>query len=136
MIEFDLAKIEEQGGLYGTIKAWDWHFGKGWKRAEDSASVPAKSGFGSKTQPLLLAKRVAEYIIKKASSSGGLLCLELPKDEVAASFPDISYLMPTERIRFKSALETLHISTGRHPTSPDKFIFAYICGTSKTEAGE
>lgn len=133
MIEFDLAKIEDQGGLYGTIKAWDWHFGKGWKRAEDNAAVPAKSGFGSKMQPGLLAKRVAEYITGKASGAQGGPVYCVTEDDVAGLFPDIAYLMPTERSRFKAALEKLNISAGRHPTMPDKFIFAYICAPSTTE---
>lgn len=136
MIEFDLLKIEEQGGLYGTIKAWDWHFGKGWKRAEENASVPGKSGFGSRTKPLVLAKQVAEYIKGKASESGTSTIYGISEDDVAKSLPDISYLMPTERLRFKQALEGLNISTGRHPASVDKFIFAYICDEKETEAAK
>jgi len=126
MIEFDLKKIADEGsGLFGTLMAWDWHFGKGWKPASDECRVPSRSGFGNRTAIASLAKKVHEHIVGSAQENAQGVVKALPELEVAASVPEILYLMPSERTKFKGQLETLGIGLSRDPRNPGGLLYVY-----------
>jgi len=124
ILEFDLVEIERRGtGLFGFLNAWNWHLGKGWQFAGDSDTIPARSGFGSRTPVSSLARQVAEFIRAKAANHSGPVGVF--EEEVTRACPDIAFLMPTERERFRGQLEKEGISVGTHPRQRSKLLFVY-----------
>lgn len=124
VVEFDLDQISERGtGLLGLVNAWNWHLGTGWQPAAETDPIPAQSGFGNRLPATHLAEQVASLIKGKAKDrQGDVIMLE---DEVARSYPDISFLLPTEREKFKNSLEHAGVSVGRSPRQKTKLLFAY-----------
>ncbi len=99
VIEVDLKKLEEHG-LVGKVRTWDWALGSGWIEGRDGSGLPAEFGFGTRTDPGLLAKRIAA-VIKGPDS--------LPWNDLLASVPELTYVLPQDLERIQAELKVHHM---------------------------
>lgn len=127
VLQFDLGEIERRGtGLLGLLNAWNWNLGTGWQPAGESDPIPAQSGFGNRLPASHLAEQVASLLRTSTHQSGrDVIMLE---DEVVKTFPDVAFLLPSEREKFKNSLEQKGISVGRSPREKTKLLFACVHG--------
>ena len=76
-------------GLVGTVRAWDWYPGNGWIEASpQSSGLPASFGFGSRSDPQLLAHAVS--VIAAQSTAA------ISWHDLVAKLPEIAYLLPRD----------------------------------------
>ncbi|MEY9180901.1 putative amidohydrolase [Bradyrhizobium sp. USDA 326] len=123
VLQFDLQEIESRGtGIFGRVNAWNWNLGIGWHPAGENDPIPAQSGFGNRLPASFLADQVASLMKSRASESGGdVIMLE---DDIAKAYPDVAFLLPSEREKFRDCLEQKGISVGRSPREKTKLLFA------------
>jgi 3',5'-cyclic AMP phosphodiesterase CpdA len=91
VMSFDTEELSKYG-LVGRLTAWDWTAGVGWQKAGPGSGLPAKCGFGFRTNVPLLARTVASQVHA-----------DLQTDRSAAwewaqtRFPQIDFLIPTDQ---------------------------------------
>lgn len=116
LIEVDPEKCKERG-LVGKVRAWDWALGSGWIEGREGSGLPSEFGFGTRTDPELLAKRIAAAITGPDS---------LPWEDLLASVPDLAYVLPQdlERIQVELKAEyTIQITkSGSRPSEISRSI--------------
>lgn len=97
LIEFDVNKCNKRA-LVGTVKAWDWSAGIGWiEAASMNSGLPARFGFGVRTDPSAIAKRVSDAICR----SEGILTW----DAICTKIPDSLFLLPQDLSEMTHILE-------------------------------
>jgi len=83
----------------------------------------ADSGVGLRVAAL--AAQVAEFNQAKASANPSTHTFGMLEEEVAGVCPDIAFLLPSERERFKEWLRREGITVGRHPRKRTRLLFVY-----------
>jgi hypothetical protein len=97
LIEFDVNECAKYG-LVGTVRAWDWSAGVGWIEAASKGSgLPARFGFGSRMEPLVLATRIANAVEKAHNI--------LTWEDICTDVPEMKYLLPQDLKEVERALE-------------------------------
>jgi 3',5'-cyclic AMP phosphodiesterase CpdA len=72
-------------GLVGTIRSWEWVPGKGWIPSAPQSRLPSVCGFGYRTNPILMAKRIAKLVEERSRWA-----------DVCSQIPEIEYVIPDD----------------------------------------
>ncbi|HEV7428895.1 MAG TPA: metallophosphoesterase [Thermoanaerobaculia bacterium] len=78
-------------GLVGRIEAWDWASGLGWQKAGPASGLPAKCGFGYRTNIPVFARTVAARV-----HSGLQRDKFAPWSWALTEFPPLDFLIPAD----------------------------------------
>ncbi|MEZ0446872.1 metallophosphoesterase family protein [Cellulomonas sp. ICMP 17802] len=101
LIELDPETASDLGlSIAGRFRAFDWAPALGWTPANAASQLPGSGGFGCRTDPLSLARR-----LEVAVRASGQPWLE--RDEIAAILPELCHLLPPDETALKTRLEEL-----------------------------
>jgi len=109
IVDFDVAEIEQRG-FVGHIRSWDWAYGTGWIPAQNDSSLPARSGFGLRTDPSTLTNRIAEAL-------SGSPTLTWP--QFLIDFGEVEYLLPQDFRLLERQLEARRIRILKGANGPE-----------------
>ena len=98
LIELPYRRYEDLG-FVGSVRAWDWAVGLGWLPAQPQGSgLPHYSGFGSKTDPALIASQIAKRMTSEVSAWR----------EMRNDLPYIDFLLPRDLADVLEVLSNKH----------------------------
>lgn len=66
----------DEFGLVGTIRSWEWAPGRGWLPSASQSQLPPLCGFGTRANPILLARQIAKFVDDRMRWSD--LCEKMP----------------------------------------------------------
>ncbi len=116
LIEIDPGQCEELG-LVGVVRAWDWALGSGWIEARDGSGLPSEFGFGTRTDPKLLARSISSSLHGPDSVSW---------ETLLSAVPPLKYVLPQDLKRIGEELDArfdIKITmSGSRPTEVSKKI--------------
>ena len=85
-------------GFVGRIHTWEWAASAGWTDAQRGGGLPSRCGFGYKTDPVQLAKRVASAVKRK----------RVAWDAIRTQLPELDFIMPEEYEIVRRELKSSH----------------------------
>lgn len=94
LVRFSLEEVKARG-LVGTVQSWDWAFGEGWVEAGARSGLPRFCGFGTRLDPLVLAREIVEVYRE------GLKLW----DDICDRLPAVKYLLPGDLRNIAGSLE-------------------------------
>lgn len=102
ILELDLENISKMAqGVLGKFKAWDWIDRKGWQPAGQQSGLPHVGGFGCRSTPASIARKIRDYLsASKARFISG--------DEAYKNIPELNFVAPNDLERTARELESTH----------------------------
>lgn len=99
VVTFPLAKYDALClGVCGTCQAWEWEYAAGWSRARSTSTIPYSSAFGTRRNPLAIARDVASTVQSLQSDAW------VKWEEICEHVADAKYVLPEDFKRVQDLL--------------------------------
>jgi 3',5'-cyclic AMP phosphodiesterase CpdA len=84
-------------GVVGTFRAWNWVSALGWTEAPPGSELPPRGGFGYRSNPTELARRVEKVLAASGRST-------MPWTDIVRALPELEYLIPSDLAAVRTAM--------------------------------